>query len=204
MPKVSIVIVCMNRPDILFPCLDSIREHTTVSYETLVVAYMFKPEFLRALRETYPWVTVIPSMELRGFAENNNLALEQVSGRYCFILNDDTLMQEPVIDSLVAAIEALPENAAAVSPCIRFPDGRVQTCGRSKWTPWRYAKHYLHLVDEGKEASRGDSVRFAHSGPSHRVLRPLRELVSGGPLPLHLSGGGQAPRDASFPSPLRA
>lgn len=151
MPKVSIVIVCMNRPDILFPCLDSIKEHTTVSYETLVVAYMFSPENLEALRGRYPWVTIIPSMELRGFSENNNLALKAVSGKYCLILNDDTIMQEPVIDSLVAAIEALPDNAASVSPCIRFPDGRVQTCGRSKWTPWRYARHYLHLVDESTE-----------------------------------------------------
>jgi GT2 family glycosyltransferase len=148
MPKVSIVIVCMNRPDILFPCLDSIREHTTVSYETLVVAYMFSPENLETLRGRYPWVTIIPSMELRGFSENNNLALKAVSGRYCLILNDDTLLRMPLIDTLVKDLESLPESAAAVSPCIRFPDGRVQTCGRDPWTPWRYAKHYLHLVDE--------------------------------------------------------
>ena len=33
-----------------------------------------------------------------------------------------------------------------------------------------------------------------HSGPSQRLLRPRkRELVSVGPLPLYLSGGGQAP-----------
>ena len=38
-PLVSIVIVCMNRLDNLYPCLDSLRKHTAaVSYETLVVA----------------------------------------------------------------------------------------------------------------------------------------------------------------------
>ena len=38
-----------------------------------------------------------------------------------------------------------------------------------------------------------DSVRFAHSGPSHNLLRPaFAELVSCGPLPLPVSGGGHA------------
>ena len=38
-----------------------------------------------------------------------------------------------------------------------------------------------------------DSVRFAHSGPSHNLLRPAgAELVSCGPLPLPVSGGGHA------------
>ena len=41
MPEVSVIIVCMNRPDILFPCLDRIRLHTRISYEVLVVAYRF-------------------------------------------------------------------------------------------------------------------------------------------------------------------
>ena len=147
MPQVSIVIVCMNRPDILFPCLDGIREHTGVSYETLVVAYMFSPANLESLRARYPWVTVIGSNSLRGFSENNNLALRQAAGEYCFIVNDDTLMAMPVIDRLVTDLEKLP-RAAAVSPKIVFPDGRIQTCGRAPWTMCRYMKHYLHLVDE--------------------------------------------------------
>ena len=38
-----------------------------------------------------------------------------------------------------------------------------------------------------------DSVRFAHSGPSHNLLRPaIAELGSCGPLPLHMSAGGHA------------
>ena len=140
----------MNRPDILYPCLDSIREHNSVSMEVLLVAYMFSPENLADLKARYPWVTVVESNETRGFAENNNLALEQASGDYCFIVNDDTLMSMPVIDKLVADIERLGPHVAAVSPRIVFPDGRVQTCGRAPWTACRWMKHYLHLVDETK------------------------------------------------------
>ena len=45
----------------------------------------------------------------------------------------------------------------------------------------------------GRQAAnrRRNSVRFVHSGPSHNLLRPAgAELVSCGPLPLPVSGGG--------------
>ena len=148
--RVSIVIVSMNNTKCLFPCLDSIRRHTTVSYETFVVAYMFSEDNLSRLRELYPWVSIIESNELRGFAENNILALQKVSGEYCFIVNDDTIMEMPVIDRLVGDMDTLPATAAAISPKIIFPDGKIQTCGRGPWTPWKYLMHYLHLVDETK------------------------------------------------------
>ena len=150
MPEVSIVIVCMNRPDILFPCLDSIRDGNQEHIlETLVVAYNFSAQNMVALSEKYPWVTIIPSDGVRGFAENNNLALRHVKGRYCFVLNDDTIVPPHTIDHLVQDLRVLPETAAAITPAIRFADGTLQTCGRDPWSPWRYFKHYLHLVDEG-------------------------------------------------------
>ena len=149
--EVSIVIVCMNRPDYLYPCLESIRAHTSVSYEVWVVAYRFSPENLAALRADWPDVKVVESEGLRGFSENNNLALRQVRGRFCFVVNDDTRFDMPVIDRLVADFGQLPASAAAVSPKICFPNGRVQTCGRGPWTAGRWMAHYLHLVDETKK-----------------------------------------------------
>ena len=44
----------------------------------------------------------------------------------------------------------------------------------------------------GKSSPWRDSAHYVRSGPSHRIPRGLRPLVSGGPLPLPLSGGGQA------------
>ena len=148
MPKVSVVIVCMDRPDLLYPCLEGIRACTEATCEMWVVAYRFSAENLARLKTDWPDVKVVESRELRGFSENNNLALRQVTGEYCFIVNDDTRMRMPVIDRLLADFDRLPADAAIVSPKIVFPDGRVQTNGRAPWTAWRYVKHYLHLVDE--------------------------------------------------------
>ena len=136
--QVSIVIVCMNNLKNLYPCLNSIRKYTTVSYETLVVAYMFSKENLEKVKQDFPWVTFIESREIRGFSENNNLALRQARGRYCFVVNDDTYMDMPVIDELVSTFEKLTGRVAIVSPNIKYPDGRPQYCGRNKATFWTF------------------------------------------------------------------
>lgn len=166
--EVSVIIVCMNRPDLLGPCLDGIMAHTSVSYEIIVVAYMFSEENISWLVGNYPQVEVVRSDSLRGFSENNNLALPKARGRFCFVVNDDTLMDAPVIDRLVEDYEELHSDwlaarergwledmrpePVAVSPKIVFPDGKVQTCGRARVSPWTYASHYLHLIDETKPA----------------------------------------------------
>ena len=170
MPEVSVVIVCMGGPrKHLEACLAGLRAHTSASYEVLVVAYRWEEADKEAFAKAHPEVTLIPSDEVRGFSENNNLALPLAKGRYCLVLNDDTRMEEPVVDKLLADWAGLPENAAVVSPCIRFADGRIQTCGRSRWTAWRYAKHYLHLVDEGNVGSPEDSVSLRSTPASSRI-----------------------------------
>ena len=129
--KVSVVIVSMNRPDILGPCLESLYAFNRTEMEVFVVAYRYSPENLAALRRDYPSVQVIESYGTRGFAENNNLALQKAAGEYIFIVNDDTIQEMPVVDRLVADMERLGEDVAAVSPKIVFPSGKVQTSGRS-------------------------------------------------------------------------
>ena len=129
-PLVSVVIVSMNNPAMLALSLPSIQKHTSVPVEVFVVAYLFSPENLALVRKTYPWVTFIESNEIRGFAENNNLALRQTRGKYCFVVNDDTQWDFPVIDELVACFDRLPPEAAVVSPTILRADGTVQFCGR--------------------------------------------------------------------------
>ena len=150
---VSVVIVSMNRPDLLYPCLEGLYAQTKAPLEVWVVAYLYSEENLARLKADWPAAKVVESRELRGFSENNNLALKQITGDYCFIVNDDTLMAMPVVDALLADFDRLPADAAIVSPKIVFPDGRVQTSGRAPWSAWRYLKHYLHLVDETKPSA---------------------------------------------------
>ena len=147
---VSVVIVCMNNLKNLYPCLDSIIKYTHVSYEILVTAFMFSHENMEKVKRDYPNVTFIESNKLRGFSENNNLALRQAKGKYCFIVNDDTFMKSPVIDSLVDSFKKLPDDVAIVSPNIKYPDGKDQICGRRKYN-WRsWLKSLLRIKERSK------------------------------------------------------
>ncbi len=159
-PEVSVVIVCMNRPDNLYPCLESLREHTSLSFETLVVAYMFSEENLLRARADFPWVRFIESREVRGFSENNNLALRQARGRYCFILNDDTELREDVIGALVEDFGSLPADAAILAPRLVNADGSLQLCGRPPYPAIYYALQQWHLHKEPIDDTVGKTPLF--------------------------------------------
>lgn len=152
--RVSIVIVCMNNLKNLYPCLDSIKKYTKVSYETFVVAYLFSKENLEKLRNDYPWITIIESNEIRGFSENNNLALRQVKGDFCFVLNDDTLFSCDAIGLLCDTLQSLPNDVAIVSPITLNRDGSIQRNGRPKYTIFTYFLDLMRIIKYYENASK--------------------------------------------------
>jgi len=152
MAKVAIVIVCMNNLKNLIPCLDSIKKYTKVDYEVWLVAYMFSKENLAKLKENYPWVKIIESNEIRGFSENNNLALKRVHAKYTLVLNDDTYFTEPLVDELYDSMEKHPE-AKVISPLILNYDGTVQMNGRNPRNMLKYIQGDCLGVNPDKKAS---------------------------------------------------
>lgn len=152
--KVSVVIVCMNNLKNLLPCLESIiKSSNKTSYEIIVVAYLFSQENLDFLRLVHPAIQIIESNEIRGFAENNNLAFKVAKGEYCFVLNDDTLMKTPVIDFLFESF-VLEPMASFMSPKILNYDGTIQSCGRPPVSLWSYFLTALILRKEQKIKSK--------------------------------------------------
>ena len=168
-PEVSVVIVCMNRLDNLYPCLESLRAYTAVPFETLAVAYMFTEENLRKAKDDFPWVRFIESKELRGFSENNNLALKEVRGRYCFILNDDTEIHEDVIGRLVDDFEKLPAGTAIVAPRLDNADGSLQLCGRPPYPARYYVLQQWHLHREPIDDRPGKKPVFDEVYPTSNI-----------------------------------
>ena len=154
-PLVSVVTVCMNRPDNLYPCLLSIREHCRVSHEVLVVAYRFTAENLARAKADFPEARFIESDEVRGFSENNNLALRKVRGRFCFVLNDDTELRSDVPGRLAEDFSRLPDNAAIVTPRLVNADGSLQLCGRPPYPAAFYVLQQWHLHSEPKDDTLG-------------------------------------------------
>ena len=152
--EVSVVIVCMNSLANLLPCLESINTQTKkTACEVFVIAYLFSVKNLKLLKTKFPNVIIIESNEIRGFSENNNLALRKAQGKYCFVLNDDTILNMPVIDLLVESFEKEP-SASFMSPKTVYADGRIQSCGRPPINIWTYFLSALKMWKEQKIKSK--------------------------------------------------
>lgn len=143
---VSVVIVCMNNLKNLYACLESILNTTTVNYEIIVVAFLFTEENLQKLRSDFPNINIIISNKLRGFSENNNLALRQAQGDFCFVVNDDTYFSDQVIDKLVSDFKQVNNDVAIISPMILNSDGSVQRCGKPKYNLFTYMLYWMKLI----------------------------------------------------------
>lgn len=129
---VSVIIINYNTFDLTSNCIRSIYKHTTgVEYEIIVVdnastecdADLFKKEF--------PEVTLIKSTENVGFSKGNNLGIAKAKGDLVLLLNSDTVFIENSLLKCVEKLKALPDNVAAISCKLSFPDGRIQRqCSR--------------------------------------------------------------------------
>ncbi|MES2703266.1 MAG: glycosyltransferase family 2 protein [Bacteroidota bacterium] len=122
MKKVSIITVNYNQPLVTEAMLDSIaRVSTYAPLEVIVVDNGSTPNHVPDWEKKYPGVTFIRSEENLGFAGGNNLGINQATGDYFFLANNDTEFTEGLIERLAATLDAHPD-AGIVSPKIRYYD----------------------------------------------------------------------------------
>lgn len=92
---ISIIIVNYNTADLTLNCLRSIFEFTQdVSFEVILVDNASTDDSVIRIKNKYPAVVVIESLENIGFGRANNLAAERAGGNFLFFLNSDTLLIE--------------------------------------------------------------------------------------------------------------
>jgi len=125
-PDLSVVIVNHNAAPLLAQCLDSL-EHTKggLSVEIFVVDNGSTDESVSVLQHRYPGVHTIINSDNLGFARANNQALTLCQGRYVLLLNNDTIVLEGALETMV---EFMDRNldAAGVGPQLLNADGTVQ------------------------------------------------------------------------------
>jgi GT2 family glycosyltransferase len=125
--EVSVVIINYNTFELTYDCVASVIKHTSgITYEIIVVDNASKEFDKELFKESFPQVNLIESKTNLGFAGGNNLGIKEAIGKYILLLNSDTLFTENVIKALFEYMELHP-TAAASSPKLVFPDGRVQS-----------------------------------------------------------------------------
>lgn len=127
----SIIIVNRDTEELLEECLLSLRRSKrTLSWEIWVVDNASEDGSVQMVQTEFPEVKLVVNRENLGFARANNLALLQSAGRYCLLLNPDTVVRAGALDRLVQFMQDTPD--AGVAACAQvYPGGQWQiTCHR--------------------------------------------------------------------------
>ena len=154
--ELSIIIVSRNTRDLLRDSLKSLQRTTgTSSTETWVIDNASDDGSVQMVQAEFPEVRLIVNQENLGFARANNQALAQSAGRYCLLLNPDTVVPSGVLDRLMQFMEDAPD--AGVAGCAQvYPDGQWQvtchrtiTLAREAFVAFGLAGVFRRLIDYG-------------------------------------------------------
>jgi hypothetical protein len=152
---VSISIVNTSSRDLLLACLESMRG---VDAEIVVLDNASDDGSVEAVRERFPDVRVIAQPHRAGFGANHNTVIRATSGRYVYVLNEDTTSADWAIDRIVAHLDANP-RVAALGPRLVYPDGRHQDSAWRFPTPWVALLGLVTLGRAGVKQSDGGHIR---------------------------------------------
>jgi GT2 family glycosyltransferase len=109
-PELSIICVNWNSLDYLLDCLASIYEHTHGIWFEIIVVDNASPEGkIETIEQQFPQVKIVRSNKNVGFAGANNLGFRQSTGRYVLLLNPDTKLIAPAINTMLERIKSLPD-----------------------------------------------------------------------------------------------
>lgn len=138
-PDVSIIIVNWNLKDYLLDCIRSVLQHGgDLSVEIIVVDNASSDDSAGAVAREFPQVTLIENLENVGFAAANNQAMAIGTGRYYFLLNNDALVYEGVLPSLVEFMDSHPD-VGICGPRVVNGDGSLQVRAKGNYPSVRTA-----------------------------------------------------------------
>jgi GT2 family glycosyltransferase len=105
-PLLSIVVINRNTRELLDGCLGSIVSLVAdIPMEVFVVDNGSSDGSQRMVRERYPAVRLLELGRNFGFAAANNRALVLSAGKYCLLLNSDTVVTSGAVEAVVTYLE---------------------------------------------------------------------------------------------------
>jgi GT2 family glycosyltransferase len=157
----SIVIANYNGKGLLRDCLNSIYAHPpSREYEVVVVDDCSRDGSQQMVQRNFPQVLLLSNAKNSGFSYASNRGIEISRGKYVLLLNNDTLVMEGSLDSIIQFMDENPQ--VDVCGCkLLTADG---TLHRSTQTFPRLWREFFHANPVFKKLYRGDGSL------SHRTL----------------------------------
>ena len=155
MPDLSVSIVNTNSRELLLACLDSLAG---TDAELVVLDNASEDGSAEAVRDRFSEVRVIAQPYRAGFGANHNNVIRATTGRYVYVLNEDTTAGDWGFATLTAYLDDRP-RVAALGPRIVYPDGRLQDSAWRFPTPLVSTVSLATLGRLGVTQSRGEEPR---------------------------------------------
>ena len=133
----SICILTHCQPELLPRCVSSCFteiKRAGIEGEVIVVDNASSDGSPRRLKVRFPEVRLLRNEENLGFSTANNQAIRISSGRHVLILNDDVVLQQDSLKTLMQVMESDPHIGAA-GPKLLNPDGSTQLWFTNKRFP---------------------------------------------------------------------
>jgi N-acetylglucosaminyl-diphospho-decaprenol L-rhamnosyltransferase len=124
----SVSIVNTNARELLLACLDSLRGEDA---EIVVLDNASEDGSVDAVHGRFPEVRVIAQQHRAGFGANHNTVIRATTGRYVYVLNEDTTADDWGFARITGYLDQH-ARVAALGPRLVYPDGRHQD------SAWRF------------------------------------------------------------------
>lgn len=129
-PNLSIIILTYNQCEITLRCLESIAYlGTRDDVEIIVVDNGSSDSTEVTIKQRFPWVIYFYLNKNTGVAAGRNYGLERANGNYLMILDNDTIVPENAIESLMNYLDSN-SNVGLVAPRLIDTNGLTQYSAR--------------------------------------------------------------------------
>ncbi|MBA7596642.1 hypothetical protein ES703_03626 [subsurface metagenome] len=160
-PLVSIVMLTFNALEYTRRCVDSLSRHTSYPHEVVFVdngSTDGTKDYLRDVVAANANYQLIDNETNLGFSAGNNRGVKAAGGQYVLLLNNDVLVADGWLESLVSALER-DERIGMVGPVSNYVSGRqrlvLDSPAGSPDVPCQDDESYYGFAGTVRTANRG-------------------------------------------------
>ena len=178
LPLVSVISVNYNQSVVTCDMLDSLYRSGYPDMEVFVVDNASPSDNPEIIKERFPRINFIRSEKNLGFAGGNNIAIKQAKGEYIYLLNNDTIVPDGHILTLVNLMAQNPDYSVVCPKIKLFDDpGIIMFAGFTELSPVTFRNKILGYaeIDKGQHDEPRKSA-YAH-GAAMMLKRSVIEKV---------------------------
>ncbi len=123
LPLISTVILNWNGKEYLYPCIQSVKRQTYPNIEIILVDNASADDSVEYIKNLLPDLRLIINQQNIGYGGGNNRGIREAEGRYIFVLNSDTEIDEKCVEFLWRGMEG-DQKIGVTTPKILLYDRR--------------------------------------------------------------------------------